>query len=107
MKQLQSNNLPDLFNNLKSKPAVVFFHATWWGPCKQFEQVLDEVSEEYSLAIDFYQCNIEKASKVASLYSVKSIPQLTIIRKDGKAENLIGGKTREQLKYYFDGVLNA
>ena len=68
--------------------------------------MLDDVLPEYDKVIDFYECNIDKASSLAALYKVKSIPHLTIIRKTGHAEALVGSKTKDQLKYHFEGLLS-
>ena len=33
--------------NLSDKPIYVDFYADWWGPCRMFKQVLEEVLPDY------------------------------------------------------------
>ena len=69
-----------------------------------FKQVLDEVSPKYEDKINMYKVNIEEEPEIASLFGVMSIPQISMIRKDGHAEKSIGGMNEEQLKYWLEGL---
>ena len=54
------NSIYPLGENRTGKPIVIDFYADWWGPCKQFEQVLDVVTPSYSDKINFYKVDIEE-----------------------------------------------
>ena len=63
MNKLTKEELMKLYNegkNLSGKPIFISFYATWWGPCKMFEQVLNEVTSEYQDRIQMYKVNIEE-----------------------------------------------
>ena len=92
--------------NLTDKPIFIDFFATWWGPCKMFEQVLDAVTPSYSDKINFYKIDIEEEPEIASLFRVMSVPQVSMIRKDGSKEQSIGGMSSDQLKYWLDGLIS-
>ena len=71
-----------------------------------FEQVLDEVTPEYSDEINFYKVDIEEEPEIASLFRVMSVPQVSMIRKDGSTEKALGSMNPDQLKYWLEGLIS-
>ena len=71
-----------------------------------FEQVLRPVLPEYSNKINFYEVDIEEESQIASLFRVMSVPQVSMIRKDGSKEQAIGGMNEGSLKYWLEGLIS-
>ena len=67
--------------------------------------MLDKVTPEYSDKINFYQVDIEEESQMSSLFRVMSVPQVSMIRKDGSREQAIGGMGTDQLKYWLNGLI--
>ena len=109
MNKLTKDQLMKLYNegeNLSGKPIFILFKADWWGPCKIFEQVLDKVTPEYSDKINFYQVDIEEESQMSSLFRVMSVPQVSMIRKNGMTEKAIGGMDENKLKYWLGGLIS-
>ena len=71
-----------------------------------FEQVLDKVTPEYSDKINFYKVDIEEEPQIASLFKVMSVPQVSMIRKNGSTEKAVGGMNDASLKYWLDGLIS-
>ena len=71
-----------------------------------FEQVLNDVVPEYSNKVTFYKVNIEEEPEIAGLFGVRSIPSMSMIRKNGKSELGVGAMTKDQLKYWLGGLLS-
>ena len=88
------------------KPILVKFHADWWGPCKIFGQVLEEVYEEYEDKVTFYEVDIEKERELASMFQVRALPTSLFISSGNKPEVRPGGMNKEQLKYYLEGLIS-
>ena len=109
MNKLTKEKLMSLYKegkNLSDKPIFILFKADWWGPCKIFKQVLDRVTPEYSDKINFYQVDIEEESQMSSLFGVMSVPQVSMIRKNGMTEKAIGGMDEAKLKYWLGGLIS-
>ena len=68
--------------------------------------MLDAITPSYSDKINFYKVNIEEESEIASLFGVMSVPQTSMIRKDGSREQAVGGMTSDQLRYWLDGLIS-
>ena len=69
-----------------------------------FSGVLDEVSPRYENKINMYKVNIEEEPELASMFGVRSIPAMAMIRKNGQKESMVGSMTQDQLKYWLDGL---
>ena len=92
--------------NLTDKPIYIDFYADWWGPCRMFKQVLDEVSTDYSDKVKMYKVDIEKETDMAILFGARALPYMVFISKDGEIEGTPGALNKDQLKYYLDGLIS-
>ena len=67
--------------------------------------MLRTVTPKYSDKINFYEVDIEEEPQIASLFRVMSVPQVSMIRKDGSKEQAVGGMNEDTLKYWLDGLI--
>ena len=109
MKNLNKSELDKIYSNNKNltdKPIFIDFYADWWGPCKMFNSVLDDVTPEYQSQINMYKVNIEEEPEIAGLFGVRSIPAMSMIRANGNSELTVGSMTKDQLKYWLAGLIS-
>ena len=99
-------NVYDGEKNLGGKPIFISFKADWWGPCRMFGKVLDEVTPEYSDKIDFYKVDVEESTELASMFNARSLPTTAMIRKDNSVELSVGGMDEGQLIYWLGGLIS-
>ena len=105
LNQNELNNIYLLGENRTGKPIFIDFYADWWGPCKQFEQVLNEVTPKYQDKIQMYKVDIEKEPQIAQQFGARGIPFTVMISRSGDRESQAGSMTSDQLKYFFEGLL--
>ncbi len=59
------------------------FWATWCGPCRIMEPILEEVEKEQKDKLEIVKINVDDDPATASKYGVMSIPTY-VVEKDGK-----------------------
>ena len=90
---------------LGKKPVLIDFYATWCGPCRALEPMLEELSEEYKDKIDIYKVNTEDEMELAGAFGVMSLPTLLFIPIEGKPVISPGAPPKVYLKELIDEKL--
>jgi thioredoxin 1 len=87
-------------------PVLVDFWAEWCGPCKMLGPVLEELAGEYTGRVKVGKLNIDEHQKVASDYGIRAIPTLLLFKNGEVAEQIVGLRSKRDLKASLDKVLS-
>jgi thioredoxin 1 len=71
-------------------PVVLDFGATWCGPCKKLEPILEEMSGGYAGKLRFYKVDVGEAPGTAQKFGVMGVPTVVFL-KDGKPVHRFSG----------------
>jgi thioredoxin 1 len=85
-------------------PVLVDFWAEWCGPCKMLAPVLDELAGEYEGRIKVGKVNIDECPNVANEYGIRAIPTLLIFKDGQVAEQVVGLRSKRDLKANLDKI---
>ena len=90
---------------LKSQtPVLVDFWGEWCPPCRALAPILDELADEYDGRVKIAKVNTEQEQELAVEYGIRAIPTLLLFHQGQVADQLIGLKSKRDLKASLDRV---
>ena len=92
MERFGNDNYTDIINNTRT--FVLDFSASWCGPCRKVEPVLEELSDKYP-DLPFYKCDVGEEQQAAAHFNIYSVPTIIFFR-DGQEMNRISGVRTQQ-----------
>jgi len=93
---------------LQSKlPVLVDFWAQRCAPCLAADPILEELDKEYDGKINFAKVNVDGNSPLATKYNIAAIPTMLIFKDSQPVQQIVGFKTKNDLKEMLDGLQDS
>jgi thioredoxin 1 len=88
---------PATIATMNEGKVVVYFGATWCGPCRQTKPRVQELAQELSGKVSFLFIDVDEQSALSQKYEIRSIPALVVL-DNGKDKAHLHGGPKEVMK---------
>tara|TARA_R100000734_G_C3264968_1_gene62536 strand:+ start:176 stop:421 length:246 start_codon:yes stop_codon:yes gene_type:complete len=78
---------------------ILYFTATWCGPCKALGPVMDSLQGQ----INFDKIDVDTNRDLSTKYGVRSVPLLVLVEGENEINRIVGVQTKEQILNFYNG----
>lgn len=73
---------------------VVYFTATWCGPCRYMEPTFNEYAAKYT-DVDFVKIDVDELFNVANEYGIQTMPNFLFLKRGKEVDKVVGARKEE------------
>ncbi|PKG38046.1 thioredoxin family protein [Psychromonas sp. Urea-02u-13] len=77
--------------------SLLFFSASWCGPCQSMTPIVAEVASMMSKRINVIKLDVDTSAKYAEEYAIRSVPTLFVVKNDEIIAQCVGGLAKSKL----------
>jgi len=89
------------------KPSLIDFWAEWCQPCKMLAPTVEEIAGEYEDKILVGKLNVDDNPQTATKYGIRGIPTLLFFKNGQVVQQLVGVKSKAEIKKVIEEDLLA
>ena len=92
---LNKNNFDEFVLN-SDKPVLLYFWASWCGPCRMVSPLIEEIADERT-DIRVGKVNVDENPELASRFGVMSITTLVVVKNGQITNRSVGARPKAQI----------
>ena len=89
------------------RPVLVYFWASWCGPCRLMSPLIDWVAQNYSDRLKIVKMEVDPNPGTVKLYKVEGVPALRLFHGTQVLASCEGAIGKQQLASFLDTNLNS
>lgn len=80
------------------RPVLVDFWATWCGPCKMTDPIIDELAKEFEGKAKVGKIDVDQEAELAQRFNVLSVPTFMIFKGGQPVGTLVGAYPKPEFE---------
>ncbi|NET01208.1 MAG: thioredoxin [Sphaerospermopsis sp. SIO1G2] len=89
------------------QPVLVYFWASWCGPCKLMSPMIDQAAKKYSDRLKVVKMEVDPNPIAVKQYQVEGVPALRLIKEEQLLGSTEGVISKDKLLGLLDQHLNS
>ena len=90
-----------------SSPVLVYFWATWCGPCRVLGPTLEQLEADAGGRLQMVKVNADDSPSIAAAFHVMAVPTMKLLVDGEAVRTIVGSKPRAALEAELATVLTA
>ena len=99
--EINDDNATSKLLNKNNKLIFVDFYATWCGPCKMMDPIIEELANEYGNKVSFYRMDVDK-NKLDDTLGVTAMPTYYFIMNSKTLAVEKGAMSKDKMRKLLD-----
>ncbi|NJR67082.1 MAG: thioredoxin [Leptolyngbyaceae cyanobacterium CRU_2_3] len=85
-----------------SKPVLVYFWASWCGPCRLMSPAIDWAASQYGDRLKIVKMEVDPNPEAVAKYQVEGVPALRLFQSGELLEATEGAINKQKLEKFLD-----
>src|SRR5215469_6757599 len=103
----QTKFAKDVLEASRTVPVIVDFWATWCGPCKTLQPIIEKVVKAANGKVKLVKIDIDKNQMLAQQLRIQSIPAVYAFFGGRPVDGFMGAVPESQVKEFVDRLVQA
>ena len=87
------------------QPVLVYFWASWCGPCRLMSPILDSLSATYGDRLKIVKMEVDPNPETVAAYKVQGVPALRLLVSGELVESCEGAMSKPQIEAFLEANL--